>query len=156
MTTDLNNLASKFRECAQLAGIVVPETAIVLEKILAPQNKLSSLPKGCFAVYVFFWNGQCLKVGKVGQNSQARFKSQHYRPSSSRSNLAKSILAYKKEIGLSDLTEETVGDWIKENTERVNFVLDAQLGVPVLTLLEVFLQCALRPRFEGFASQMSQ
>jgi len=35
----------------------------------------------------------------------------------------------------------------------VNFILDASLGVHVLNLLEAFLQCRLRPEFEGFASQ---
>jgi hypothetical protein len=156
MTPDMKTLASKFRECANLAGILVPEAAITLEQFSAPHKPPSSLPKNCFAVYAFFWNGKCLKVGKVGQNSQARFTSQHYLPSSTNSNLAKSVLAHKDELGLNALTEVTVGGWLKENTERVNFILDAQLGVPVLTLLEVFLQCALKPRFEGFASQRAQ
>lgn len=156
MTPDINTLVSKFRECAKLAGILVPEAAITLEQFSAPHKAPSSLRKDRFAVYVFFWNGKCLKVGKVGQNSQARFTSQHYLPSSSNSNLAKSVLAHKDELGLSALTETTVGEWIKENTERVNFIMDAQLGMPVLTLLEAFLQCTLNPRFEGFASQRVQ
>lgn len=156
MTPDLDTLVSKFRECAKLAGILVPEVAIALEQFSAPHKPPSILPKNRFAVYAFFWNNECLKVGKVGQNSQARFTSQHYLPSSSNSNLAKSILAHKDELGLNALTDATVGNWIKENTGRVNFILNAQLGVPVLTLLEVFLQCALKPRFEGFASQRVQ
>ena len=156
MTPDLATLASNFRECARLAGILVPEAAIVFEQFAAPHKPPSSLPKNKFAVYAFFWNGQCLKVGEVGQNSQARFTSQHYLPSSSNSNLAKSILAHKDELGLNTLNDATVGSWIKENTERVNFILDAQFGVPVLTLLEVFLQCAFSPCFEEFASPRCQ
>ena len=156
MSLDLATLVSSFRECAKLAGVVVPEAAIAFERFAAPHKAPSSLPKNRSAVYAFFWNGQCLKVGKVGPKSQARFTSQHYLPSSSNSNLAKSVLACKDELGLAVLTEATVGNWIKENTERVNFMLDTQLGVPVLTLLEVFLQCALKPRFEGFASQRLQ
>ena len=31
--------------------------------------------------------------------------------------------------------------------------MDADFGKPVLTLLEAFVQCRLRPRYEGFASQ---
>lgn len=155
MRPDLDTLVSNFRECARLAGTPIPETAIVLERLAAP-HKPPNLPKSRFAVYAFFWNGQCLKVGKVGQNSQARFTSQHYLPSSSASNLAKSVLAAKNELGLNEITDASVGDWLKENTERVNFILDADLGVPVLTLLEVFLQCALSPRFEGFASQRAR
>lgn len=72
MTSDLNILASKFRECAKLADILVPEAAITFEQFSAPHKMPSSLPKGRFAVYVFFWNGKCLKVGKVGQNSHTR------------------------------------------------------------------------------------
>lgn len=153
MTPYLDTLVSNFRECARLAGIFVPEVSITLEQFSAPHRPPSTLAKNRFAVYAFFWNNQCLKVGKVGQNSQARFTSQHYLPSSSNSNLAKSVLAHKDELGLNSLTDATVGNWIKENTERANFILDAQLGIPVLSLLEAFLQSALRPRFEGFASQ---
>jgi hypothetical protein len=46
-----------------------------------------------------------------------------------------------------------VGAWIKTNVDRTNYLLDAERGIPVLTLLESFLQCRLRPRFEGFESQ---
>jgi len=49
--------------------------------------------------------------------------------------------------------ETNVAGWIREHTDRVNFILDAPLGVHVLNLLEAFLQCRLRPEFEGFASQ---
>ena len=51
------------------------------------------------------------------------------------------------------MNEANVSDWIKENTDRVDFILDADLGVRVLTLLEAFVQCRLQPRVEGFASQ---
>jgi len=40
-----------------------------------------------------------------------------------------------------------------ENLDRTNFLLDERLGIPVLTLLEAFLQCRLRPRYEGYKSQ---
>ncbi len=105
------------------------------------------------AVYVFVWRGKCLKVGKVGPNSQARFTSQHYLPSSSNSNLAKSILGARESLGLEGVAESTVGTWIKANVDRFNFLLDTGCGVPVLILLESFLQCRLRPKFEGFESQ---
>jgi len=39
------------------------------------------------------------------------------------------------------------------NVDRVNVLLPASLGVPIMTLLESFLQCRLRPRYEGFRSQ---
>ena len=105
------------------------------------------------AVYEFLWRDVCLKVGKVGPNSQARYTSQHYSPSSSNSNLAKSIVSARADLGVPDITESNVGAWIKSNVDRVNFLLDAEWGIPVLTLLESFLQCRLRPRFEGLESQ---
>ncbi len=105
------------------------------------------------AVYVFVWSGRCLKVGKVGPKSQARFTSQHYRPASSNSNLAKSLVAGHEKLGLSDITDSNVGAWIKGNVDRVNFLLSAECGIPTLTLLESFLQCRLNPFFEGFDSQ---
>ena len=105
------------------------------------------------AVYVFVWNDICLKVGKVGPNSNARYTSQHYNPRSSNSNLAKSILQAKDNLGLINVSESNVGAWIKSNTDRINILLDANLGIPVVTLLESFLQCRLHPKFEGFESQ---
>ena len=150
---ELNRLVEDFKKVAQLAGVDVPDGSITVEKMNAPHSPPTSLPSGKMAVYVFMWDGKCLKVGKVGQKSQARYTSQHYNPNSSNSNLAKSILKHKKELGPANLTDSTIGDWIKSNTDRVNFILDQNLGIPVLSLMESFLQCRLRPKFEGFDSQ---
>ena len=38
---------------------------------------------------------------------------------------------------------------MKENTDRLNFVIDESRGKSALSLLEAFLQCRLRPCFEG-------
>jgi hypothetical protein len=57
---------------------------------------------------------------------------------------------------LSEADVSGIGRWIRENIDRVNFLVDARLGVPVLTLLESFLQCRLKPRYEGFKSQRLQ
>lgn len=65
----------------------------------------------------------------------------------------KSILAARDELGLTGVSETNIGAWIKANVDRINFLLDTDCGVPLLTLLESFLQCRLRPRFEGFESQ---
>ncbi len=153
MLTDPQPLIEDFRKVAGLAGVSVPNSALSVERLPAPHKPPPALPKGKMAVYVFAWKGQCLKVGKVGPNSQARYTSQHYGASSSNSNLAKSILSARDELMLSTLSESNVGAWIKANVDRTNFLLDASCGVPVLTLLESFLQCRLRPRFEGFESQ---
>ena len=153
MAFDPQALIEDFRKVAEVASVSVSRNALSIERLPAPHKPPSSLPKGKMAVYVFEWKGQCLKVGKVGPNSQARYTSQHYGPSSSNSNLAKSILAGRDELGLSGMSETNVGAWIRANVDRTNFLLDAECGIPVLTLLESFLQCRLRPRFEGFESQ---
>jgi hypothetical protein len=54
---------------------------------------------------------------------------------------------------LSGISESNVGEWTKANVDRVNFLLSVKFGIPVLTLLESFLQCRLKPQFEGFESQ---
>lgn len=105
------------------------------------------------AVYVFSKRSDVLKVGKVGARSQARYTSQHYNPGSAMSTLAASILADREWFGLSNIDEASVGQWIKDNVDRVNFLIDERFGVSVLTLLESFLQCRLKPRYEGFKSQ---
>lgn len=146
-------LLDDFRKVVALADIALPPAALSLETLPAPHKPPSTLPSGKMAVYVFVWNGRCLKVGKVGPKSQARFTSQHYSPASSNSNLAKSLVAGHGKLGLSGISESNAGAWIKANVDRVNFFLSAECGIPVLTLLESFLQCRLNPVFEGFDSQ---
>jgi len=153
MNFNSQNLLADFKQVARLAGVTITEQDITIEKLLAPHLPPNKLPAGKIAVYVFTYNNECLKVGKVGPRSEARYTSQHYNPRSSNSNLAKSILKNKKDFGSSELTEISVGDWIKRNTDRLNFLVDARVGDPLLTLLEAFLQCKWRPRFEGFSSQ---
>ena len=153
MLTDPQALIEDFRRVAEIAGVSVASNVLLVERLLAPHKPPSSLPRGKMAVYVFEWKGQCLKVGKVGPNSQARYTSQHYGPSSSNSNLAKSVLAGRDELGISGVSESNVGAWIKTNVDRTNYLLNTECGISVLTLLESFLQCRLRPRFEGFESQ---
>jgi len=150
---DTRQLVEDFLRTAALAGVGIEPSQLTVEELPAPHRPPSSLPSGRMAVYVFHLGDECLKVGKVGPKSQARYTSQHYLPASSQSNLAKSLLAHREELGLDDLDASTVGAWMRDNLHRHNFILDASLGVPVLTLLESFLQCRLRPRFEGFASQ---
>ena len=52
-------------------------------------------------------------------------------------------------IGRRGLDTRSASDWIGENTDRVNFILDAKAGPYVLALLETFAQCRLKPVYEG-------
>ena len=94
-----------------------------------------------------------LKIGKAGPNSNARYTSQHYSPGAAQSTLAASLLKRGTEIGIREVTDSTVGDWIRENTDRCNFLVDSGYPIRLLTLLESFLQCRLDPVFEGFRNQ---
>jgi hypothetical protein len=153
MISDMNGLVLDFLKVADLAGINLSRNAITIQTLSAPHKSPSSLPKGKMAVYVFFWREKCLKVGKVGPKSQARYTSQHYSPSSSKSNLARSIISARKEHGLPRVSESKVGSWIKSNVDRVNLLLDSEYGILMVTLLESFIQCRLKPIFEGFEGQ---
>jgi hypothetical protein len=146
-------LLEDFRKVATLADVALSRESISFQIMRAPHLPPSSLPIGKMAVYAFVWNERCLKVGKVGPKSQARFTSQHYISASSNSNLAKSLVGHHEKLGLSGITDANVGNWIKANVERVNFLINAECGILVLTLLESFLQCRLNPVFEGFNSQ---
>lgn len=153
MTLDIESLIKDYLRVAEIAGINLPNDFISVESLPAPHTPPSSLPKGKMAVYIFFWKGQCLKVGKVGPNSQARYTSQHYSRSSSKSNLARSIMSEGTTLGMPGVSESNVGAWIKSNIDRINLLLNARYGIATLSLLEAFLHSRLKPRFEGFPSQ---
>ena len=147
MGLDAQQTIDDFCRVAGLAGVELSRDAIMTEHLEAPYHSPSSLPSGKMAVYVFLFGDQCLKVGKAGPRSQARYRSHHYNPRSSSSNLANSILSHQNELGLGKLDESTIKDWIKEHTDRFNFLIDSHIGIPILSLLEAFLQCRLHPRF---------
>ena len=153
MNPDPGAVIQDFRRVAAFAGVALDDDKIAVEVLPAPHKPPSNLPKGKMAVYVFLYKGQALKVGKVGPKSQARYVSQHYNAGSARSTLAASLLKHSAVIGIVGLGSDEASEWIKLNTDRVNYIMDSDLGIPVLTLLEAFLQCRLRPVFEGFASQ---
>jgi hypothetical protein len=150
---NVDKLIADFVRVAELAGLHIKRGDITIENLPAPHRPPSSLPSGKMAVYVFHCGDQCLKVGKVGPKSQARYTSQHYSPKSSNSNLAKSVLKHKSAMGISDIDERTAGRWITQHTDRINFLIHEDFGIPLLSLLEAFLQCSLKPLFEGFHTQ---
>lgn len=142
-----------FRPAAKLAGIDLGPDDIVIEILPAPHRPPTRLPPGQMAVYVFCKGDSVLKVGKAGPRSEARYTSQHYNPGSAGSTLARSLLTDREAPGSGAFDESNVKQWIKAHTDRVNFLLDAECGIAVLTLLEAFLQCRLKPRYEGSKNQ---
>jgi len=106
-------------------------------------------------VYLFKYGDKYLKIGKAGPNSNARFTSQHYNPNSSQSNLAKSILN-DPDMDKFNLDNENVGNWIKQNVQRIDILIDSSLTIFVLELFESFLHCKSKPKYEGFQNQRSR
>jgi hypothetical protein len=158
MNTD--ELKKDFLEVARIARTPVAESDLFIERLGVPHTA-TNLRKGTVAAYIFLLGDRCLKVGKAGPNSNARFLSQHYNPASSRSNLATSILNNKERVAglappnlreaIGTLDDSTISQWIKDNTTRINFFMPAKPtnAAFVLNLLEAFLQCRLCPEFEG-------
>ena len=113
-----------------------------------PQN----LPTGMMGVYTFWYNGSFLKIGKAGPKSNARFFSQHYNPRSAQSTLAASILL---DVNMKNegITEENIGEWIKNNCRKIDILLDVSLGIFALELIESALHYKYEPIYEGFVTQ---
>lgn len=111
-----------------------------------------NLPARMMGVYTFWFEGDFLKIGKAGPSSNARFLSQHYNPRSARSTLAASILLDRR-MQEKGITENNVGDWIKNNCRRVDILLDSDLGIFTLELIEAALHYKYEPIYEGFATQ---
>lgn len=133
---------------ARLAHVAIEKRAIRIEILRMPHRPPSRLPDGKTAVYVFSEQERVLKVGKVGTKSQARYTSQHYTGSAA-STLSGSLLSDGSMVRRWGLGKHNVSAWIKESTDRVNFLVDAQDGPLVLALLETFVQCRLKPVYEG-------
>lgn len=149
------NIVADFCEAASLAGVKISPSEILVQEIPAPHRPPSALPKGMLAVYVFMFGDRCLKVGKAGPKSAARFCYQHYGVNRAPSTLAASLVKAKFASNGHVVTADTVAEWICAYTSRINFLLPARYGVTVLSLLEAFVQCRLDPEFEGFSSQRS-
>lgn len=140
-----------FEHVAELARSPCAAAMIEVEIADPPHRQPSRLPIGKMAVYAFFHGRQALKVGKAGAKSAARYTSQHYNPNSAMSTLARSILTNPAKLGLTSLDDAAIGGWIRDNTARVNLLITAPLGLPILSLLESFLHVRWNPLFEGRA-----
>jgi hypothetical protein len=147
----MKNAVAKFIEAIALTGITVPPKKIVVRDLGCP-HKPTPLPGGKMAVYCFRLGDTVLKIGKVGPNSSARFQTQHYLPGSSRSNLAKSLVA-DKSGPCWRMKEGKIGAWMKRRLHRTDILLASDLPIGVLSFLESFLQCLYAPKYEGFKSQ---
>lgn len=136
---------------ARLADLKIKENQIEVLDRGCPHSP-SGLPQRKMGIYLFKYGNKYLKIGKAGPNSDARFRSQHYKPNSAQSNLAKSILN-DPDMSKFNLNNENVGNWIKQNVRRIDILIDSSLPIFVLDLFESFLRCKFEPKYEGFQSQ---
>ena len=140
---------SDFEVVSELARNPTTFTGYSVEFCPAPHHPPSRLPVGMMAVYGFWWNGEWLKIGKVGPNTNARYTSQHYNPNSAGSTLAGSLVKDIRMVGIPDFAGSTPGDWIKSATRRVNILVPTDSGGELLSPLEAFLHERFQPGYEG-------
>lgn len=142
---DINELC----ESAANAGFNVnPDRLTLLQWNAGLQTHIPlSLPANSAAVYIFKWNDNYLKVGKVNSNSNARYQSQHYNPDSSKSNLSKSLLSDTEFQTI--LGNGNVGEWLKANTTRFNIIIPSVLGKNFIHFAEAFFILKCNPIFEN-------
>lgn len=155
---DKDELKEALVQASALAHARLDESQIHITWSPAPHKRPTGLPDGHQAVYCFFLDGYCLKAGKAGPKSEARFVGQHY-GSNAPSTLAKSILAGKDRVvkllkeelqeELHMTNEEQIGKWIEKHTGRLNVLIPAKAGPHALSLVEALLHCRLNPLFEG-------
>ena len=162
MKFDPNELKEAFIAAARLARIEVKPSDVRIELVPAPHRWPNSLPLGSQAVYCFLLGEGCLKVGKAGPKTQARFTGQHYGDNAP-STLAKSII--KDRSRMTQLVPEasrtefealqlgSVGGWLEKNTARLHLFIPDSAPSCALDFAEAFLQCWLRPVYEGKGSQ---
>lgn len=111
------------------------------------KHKPQALPKDMMAVYTFVYKGIFLKIGQANYKSKARYQSHPYNPGSANSTLAGSLLA---DASLNNLFDrETVTQWIKDNCERFDVIIDKQHGKKTLNFIEGLLHYKYDPKYEG-------
>ncbi|MDR2558676.1 MAG: hypothetical protein LBC86_03915 [Oscillospiraceae bacterium] len=115
---------------------------------LGVPHRSKTLPQGKMAIYTFVHNGQFLKIGKVGKNSNARFSSQHYNPGSAMSTLSKSILR-DPSMKNHGLNHANIKPWMKQNLHRIDIIIDAGLGNEFLARIEDVMHYMFNPKYEG-------
>lgn len=148
--SDITQIKDKLMLLLQEVGIKAGAEQISIIDRGYP-HKLS-FTEGKMFIYTFQYNDQFLKIGKAGAKSKARLFSHHYHHDRSASNLAKSIIG-DSTIPTSNLTKESIGDWIKKNIRRVDIELDSSLGIFTLNYIEAILHCLYLPKYEGFEAQ---
>ncbi len=88
-----------------------------------------------------------LKIGQANVNSKARYQSHPYNVGSANSTLAKSLLNDQSMTGLVNITN--VNQWIKDNCERFDVIIDSKHKKVALNFIEGLLHYKYNPKYEG-------
>ena len=110
-------------------------------------HKPVALPQGKMAVYTFVYNGNFLKIGQASANAGARYRNQHYNPNAANSTLANRLINDPENSSL--VNEDNVKQWIKENCERYDVIIDKEYGKFALNFIEGMLHYKYKPKYEG-------
>ena len=88
-------------------------------------------PKGKMAVYVFSDKKHILFVGCTRNGSNDRYHIQHYYKAGAETTLAEFLVNDDryKHYGLNEMSRKRLKAWIMRNTDRVNFILDNNIGL---------------------------
>lgn len=141
---------------AKLAGRDVSRGQIKDDCLDAPHKRPSE--DAAPLIYIFLLFDNPLKVGKSIAIRGTRVGN-HYNPKT-KSSLARAILQCKapikqlcpqemhREIDALEWKEQ-VESWMERNLTLVRLRFDRRIDPMVVELLEIFLQCKLRPLFEG-------
>ena len=141
----------EFITVSQLARSEVSFGVEDVELLPAPHRRPTRLPTGRMAIYGFWFDGDWLKIGRAGSNSNARYTSQHY-TGSALSTLSGSLRQDESMRNLASLGENDRrgwATWIERQTSRVNILLPTASDKMIAPLLEAYLHVRLRPKYEG-------
>lgn len=153
MGLDLAPILADFATAADRLGSPGWPADLDVEYLPAP-HKPTALRAGYGAVYVFALRtgdldpagpDRVLKVGRVGPNSNARFQSQHYSPTSTRSNLANSIINYPALwpwLGIEAIDATTIRNWMLATLDRANIYVPAA-SAALIPPLEMYVRARL-------------
>jgi hypothetical protein len=144
----VDDAVKDFQTVTELAQFPLGGNEFQIEYLESPHKPPSRLPSGKMAVYGFWHEGEWLKIGMAGPNSNARYTSQHYNPNSAQSNLARALCDDVRMANRPGFDSAAPGNWIKSRCNRVNILLDSKHGGLPLAMLEAFLHLRLRPRYE--------
>lgn len=163
MLDDPQQLINDFVVDMALAGQKVDASLIRFDSWPAPHEP-KDMPTGQAAVYVFSLTASAkapagpnrvIKVGKVGPNSNNRFRYQHYALGSAKSTLAAAIEnnpVLWRFIGFPGGGID-VGKWLRQNTDRHNFYFGDST---VFGTFEVYAKARLGSVYEGSLSSGAQ